>query len=152
MKTSIFFMTGWLAAAGCSWGTGPDEKVAEEVATAFAEAYFDCDLTRALRYVTPESRRWVAFAASNVGQATVDLLNGRGEDEQTTVTLTGREQADDSTVVVRLRVENGLAADSIGAAGSIGDGDCYALRVVNREGRWMVKMEGLPRSERRSRD
>ena len=66
------------------WGcheakTSAEEKAMNRVA-AFADAYFNYDFGEALKMVTPESEKWLRFAASNVTQGDVDLLNAQDDD------------------------------------------------------------------------
>ena len=141
-----------LCMAACEGQNSSERTVAEKVTAAFSDAYFNYDFKRAEEYITPESRQWLHFAASNVRQETLDVLNQLGDEELPTVILGGTEAIDDSTQRVSVTVRNIVDADSIGQPASVSDEATFRLTLVNREGNWKVKMEGLPRSERRSRD
>ena len=119
-------------------------------AEGFADKYFNYDLAGAAGLCTPESGKWIAFAASNVTQEDVDMLNAREESAECsaeTVELTG-----DSTATAECRVENFLRPDTLGRPAEMTGEAVYAISLVKRNGRWLVKMEGLPQSGRRSRD
>ncbi|MBR0049078.1 MAG: hypothetical protein IJP74_07165 [Prevotella sp.] len=135
---------------GCDDTAGEGQEVAERVATAWGQAYFNYDFQRAAKYVTSESNRWLSFAASNIYQSDVDLL--REQEEGVSVEVDDYCELDDSTAEVILTVRNFLQRDTIGRAGRFIDEAGYRVTVVRREGRSMVRMEGLPRSEKHSRD
>ena len=117
---------------------------------AFAEAYFNYDFKKAQRWVTPESVKWLQFAASNVSQEDIDLINE--QEDEATVEVAEFEYVNDSVSVVTVEVQSFLQKDSIGKAGSMTDQAPFRLTVVERDGKPRVRMEGLPRSERQSRD
>ncbi len=131
----------------------PEDKERAAVAEAvegFADKYFNYDLAGAAGLCTPESGKWIAFAASNVTQEDVDMLNAREEAavcSAETVELTG-----DSTATAECRVENFLRPDTLGRPAEMTGKAVYEICLVKRNGRWLVKMEGLPQSGRRSRD
>ena len=130
-------------------GCANNDNEAEHVARQWGEAYFNYDFKHALDFVTPESERWLRFAASNITQADLDALQENG---QATVDLDGYYPGSDTTGTAYLNVSNWLCPDSIGRAGSRQELEAFQVSMVNRNGRWMVRMEGLPRSERQSHD
>jgi hypothetical protein len=130
---------------GCTVG----ENDAERVAHQWGEAYFNYQFKQALDFSTPESERWLRFAASNITQADLDALQKNG---QAVVSLDGYYAGSDTTGTAYLNVSNWLCPDSIGHAGSLQEQATFQVSLVKRDGRWMVRMEGLPRSERQSRD
>ena len=130
---------------GCTVG----ENDAERVAHQWGEAYFNYQFKQALDFSTPESERWLRFAASNITQADLDALQKNG---QAVVSLDGYYAGSDTTGTAYLNVSNWLCPDSIGHAGSLQEQATFQVSLVKRDSRWMVRMEGLPRSERQSRD
>ena len=100
---------------GCDDTAGEGQEVAERVATAWGQAYFNYDFQRAAKYVTSESNRWLSFAASNIYQSDVDLL--REQEEGVSVEVDDYCELDDSTAEVILTVRNFLQRDTIGRAG-----------------------------------
>ena len=138
-----------LLAAVLLTGCADDENEAERVVHQWGEAYFNYQFKQALDYVTPESERWMRFAASNVTQEDLNALQKNG---QAVVTLDGYYAGSDTTGTAYLNVSNWLRTDSIGRAGSRQDQASFQVSLVKRDSRWMVRMEGLPRSERQSHD
>ena len=125
------------------------QTAAEQSALQWGEAYFNYNFFEAAKHATPESERWLRFAASNVTQQDLDALSSNGRAE---VILDGYYAGADSTGIAYLRVNNWLCMDSIGSAGSR-IGSCeFQVLLIKREGRWLVRMEGLPQSEKQNRD
>lgn len=150
MKRFVLFALGLLLCIGCEQSEKDlDAEVLERVA-AFAEAYFNYDFEKALKMVTPDSEKWLRFAASNVTQEDVDLLNA--QEGVATVDAEGYERLNDSTLAVRLTVRDFLTKDSLGAAGRIEAEGQFRFVAIRQDKSFLVRMEGLPRSERQSRD
>ena len=127
-----------LAAAACQPGDTASEN-AEAVARDFAEAFFNHDYAEALRYVTPESERQLRFAASNISEADVALLNGRGK--EATVSVKNCEQTADTAATAVIVVEDYLDFDSIEGSGQTVDTGEYRFKLVKRGRRWQVAIE-----------
>ena len=142
---TILCLLATLLMTGCA----DNNSEAEHVARQWGEAYFNYDFKHALDFVTPESERWLRFAASNITQADLEALQANG---QATVELDGYYAGSDTTGTAYFNVSNWLCPDSIGRAGSRQEQASFQVSMVNRDGRWMVRMEGLPRSEKQSRD
>jgi hypothetical protein len=137
-----------LLLAGCDLGVSGDEA-AQEAAVAWADAYFNCDFHEAAEYATPESEKWLRFAASNTTEAGLELLRERN----------ARVEADDyfpvaydTLRVIKLTVWNHLLPSVPGQEVRQAEKGEFIVTVVNRDGSWKVRMEGLPRSEKQSRD
>ena len=150
MKKCMFFVAAVLATASCQETPAQMDEEAGRKATAFATAYFNYDFKKALETVTPESEKWLRFAASNVTQEVVDALNARNG--EATVEIADMYRTDDSTMTVNVVVGNFLLQDSIGQGGRNVEEALFRLTVVKRDGKSYVRMEGLPRSEKQSRD
>jgi hypothetical protein len=115
----------------------------DDAAIRWADAYFNYDLRTAQRYVTPESRTWLSFLASNMTEADVEIL--RQQDESATIQLTSCKQVNDSTWMASLSVRNFMIIDSIGQTGHIVSEAEFTVPIVKRNKRTFVKMNGLPR-------
>ncbi len=152
MNKYLIGLSCLLGITACTGQRSSEMTVAEEVTTDFARAYFNYDYKRAQQYITPESKKWLRFAATNVTQQTLDLLNQRNEDKQTDVSLESSEVLNDSTQIVSVSVTNYVDTDSLGQQPFVREEAVYRMKVVCRDDKWMVRMEGLPRSEKRSRD
>ncbi|MBQ8064286.1 MAG: hypothetical protein IJ200_01335 [Prevotella sp.] len=138
-----------LVVAGCQLVEDKDDA-ALNAASGWAEAYFNCDYQEAGKYATEESGKWLRFAASNTTDDDLQVLQQAGgvqvtADEYFTV-------ANDTLRQVTLHVSNFLATGTLGQPARIADRGTFVVTLVNRNGKWKVRMEGLPRSERQSRD
>ena len=60
--------------------------------------------------------------------------------------------ANDTLRVVTLTVRDFLKATAVGATAELQQEGRFLVTVVKRDGEWKVRMEGLPRSEKQSRD
>lgn len=152
LTVGIVMLTGFFALSlftSC-FDNEEGSDVVDDAATCWADAYFNYDLKTAQRYVTPESRDWLSFLASNMTEADVEIL--RQQDEEAVVQLVSCEQVDDSTWMATLTVSNFMMIDSLGQTGHmVGEAE-FSVPVVQRNKRTFVRMEGLPRSGRQSRD
>lgn len=151
MRIRAFLATFALSLCSCTHtGNGPQD-MAEAAAAEFAEAYFNYHYKDAAAAATADSRKWLEYAASNVTQGDVDKL--RSAEEDATVEIVSSAFEDDSRTkcAVRVNVGNFLRKDSInGKPGGYAKNACFLLRVELDEGtgRWLVRMAGLPRSEK----
>lgn len=143
-------MTAVAALSACSDSRLSQQKNAASTATAFAEAYFNYDLTAACKLTTPETQDWLRFVASNINEEDIEVLNARSEGAM--VTLTQCEMVNDTMCEAHVVVDNYLVADSIGRPLQLRHNDDYQLTLVLRDGRWQVRMADLPRSERHNHD
>ncbi len=133
---------------GCAL-TDSDDNAATDAAEQWAWAFFNCDFHEAAAYCTAESNQWLRFAASNITEEDLKLLQG------TAVEVTPTEyfpEANDTMRVVELKVRNFLKPTAIGTPSTIQEEGLFHVCVVNRDGKWLVRMAGLPRSEKQSRD
>ena len=147
MKLLLLFVAAILM-AGCDAGMNGDQQ-ARKVAGDWADAYFNYDFKDASGYVTPESQKWLQFAASNVTEQELKLIQEAGG---AMVTVSeGFDEANDTMRLVTLTVTNSLKPSAQGKADLTKDGT-FKVVVVKREADWQVKMAGLPRSEKQSRD
>ncbi len=132
----------------CGGGLDGDAD-ARQTALRWADAYFNCDYHEAAACVTDDSQKWLRFAASNTTAADLELLRNtpaivQDDDIKTAV--------GDSVRVVSLTINNYLDANGLGdRAKQLKEGR-FLITVVVQDGDWKVRMEGLPRSEKQSRD
>ena len=145
----IFFFAAALAVFSC----GEDRSVgddAEACARMFGESYFNFRLHRALDLCTPESERWVRLLASNLTQDDLDLYNAQAGPAR--VQVEGLTFTSDTTAEALLSVADFVQLGAIGRPASVVSEGQVSLRLVRRQGEWLVRMEGPLRSERQSRD
>ena len=60
-------------ASSCEFHAGSSRQLKKQV-DSFAVYYFNWQFHKAVRFVTPESEKWMSYAASQVHQADIDLL------------------------------------------------------------------------------
>ena len=147
-KSVLFIAVLWLLNA-CGFGVGAPDADVKEQAQEFAEAYFNYDFITACRFATSESEKWLRYAASNVTQEDVDLINANSERASAEVTACHRQN--DSIAHVMVMVHHAMLKDSIGHPVYVADEIEFALTLVRRDGNYLVRMEGLPRNEKQSR-
>lgn len=145
----IFFL--FCIIVSCSDSSENKEKEdITHVTAEFASHYFNFDLNGAVSLCTRESGRWISFMASNIMQEDIDVL--RSQDSGATYDIGAVTCVDDTSAVVECRVFNFLKIDTIGQAGKITRQATYEIPLVKRNGKWLVKMEGLLQSERQNPD
>lgn len=128
----------------CSPDMNKDEDLIEKQLKSFAENYFNFDYSRALPFTTPESYPWIRFAVSNVMSNDLDALHE--VEEEATASVDDIHLVTDSTATAVCKMKNVFVSDSIGKGGHLTDEVVYHFNLVKRNGHWLVKMEGLPRS------
>ena len=141
-------MIGLLLLTGCG-ETAENDDAARKVVEAWGDAYFNCDYHEAEQYVTEESGKWLRFAASNTTQSDLELLQNQNATVKAGDCFS---VASDTLRVVRLKVENYLSPTALGEASRQEAEGVFEVTVVKRANGWQVRMEGLPRSEKQSRD
>ena len=148
MKLLLLFAMAILM-AGCDTGMNGDQQ-AREVAGDWADAYFNCDYKDASNYVTPESQKWLQYAASNTTEQDLKLLQEAGG---AMVTVSdGFDEANDTMRLVTLTITNSLKTAKQGQTSEVAKDATFKVVVVKRDADWQVRMAGLPRSEKQSRD
>lgn len=145
MKLLLLFLAAILM-AGCDMGIDGDQQ-AKNVAEAWADAYFNCDYKDASGYVTPESQKWLQYAASNTTAEELKVLKDAGGAQVAVEELF--DEANDTMRLVTLNVTNSLKPSKNPEL--VKDG-MYKVVVVKRADSWQVRMVGLPRNEKQSRD
>lgn len=112
-------------------------------ATQFAQDYFNCRYRQALQSCTPESAKWLHYAASNITQADLDVLNSR--DKEATCDVVDIATTSDSTSVATLKIKDFFLLDSIGKPGTINDEALLELTMKRAGDKWQVQLSALPR-------
>ena len=126
-----------------------DDDQATAIAIEWGEAFFNCDYHAAEALSTPDSRRWLQFAASNTTQQDLDLLKQHAAEVEATDFF---PEANDTLRVVELMVRNSVKPTIAGEEPSQIEKAMFRTTVVKRNGSWLVRMASLPRSEKQSRD
>lgn len=144
MQRFFLFMLLTIAAMACHFDNQDGSEQADLAVTEWAEAYFNCQFEKAARLVTPESRKWLRFAATNITEKDIEVL--RALDAGATVILVSCEQENDTTWAAVVDVEHFLLTDSLDQGGHMADEGTFRVNVVERNQRMYVKMEGLPQN------
>ena len=149
MKRTLSMLAVMAMFASCEIGQ-PGDDAARETAEKWAKAYFNCDFHEAADYTTEESSNWLRFAASNISADDLQVLQAGGGAQ-----ISANDYfpvANDTLRVVELSVSHFLAPVALGESPRLEDEATFQVTVVLRDNRWLVRMEGLPRSEKQSRD
>ena len=146
MKQLLLFLAAILV-AGCDVGMDGDQQ-AREVAGDWADAYFNCDFKDASGYVTPESQKWLQYAASNTTAEELKMLKDAGGAR---VSVNNSfDEANDTMRLVTLNVSYVLTTQQQKPV--LAEEGIFKVTVVKRDGEWLVRMAGLPQSGKQSRD
>ena len=137
-----------LALTACNMMQNDDDQ-ATAIAIEWGEAFFNCDYHAAEALSTPDSRRWLQFAASNTTQQDLDLLKQHAAEVEATDFF---PEANDTLRVVELAVRNSVKPTIAGEQPSQIEKAMFRTTVVKRNGSWLVRMASLPRSEKQSHD
>ncbi|MBR5687926.1 MAG: hypothetical protein IKX36_08200 [Prevotella sp.] len=117
----------------------------------FCAAYFNLQYEEALKYCTPESQKWISFAASNISEE--DLAVMRNREGGTSIEVTEIDAHDTDTIgQATVKAGNYLSIEKIDDKAYIADEGIFHFDLVKRDGKWKVRMAGLPRNEMRNRD
>ena len=141
---AIFCLLIGAVSAGCM---SEEEERAAAQAKKFAENYFNLHFEEAYETCTPDSRKWIAFRASNITER--DLEAVRNATEEAYVSSVSCELTSDSTTLARCTVHEALTADSLEQReGRILEKAEYTIPLVKQGRRWRVRMEGPLRNAR----
>lgn len=135
-KTILSTFAVCLSVIACG-GHGNDND--DEITTAvdsFATAYFNYDFKAAIRHSTPESEKWLRFAASNILDEDIELL--RAQDEGATHSVDSISYQTDSTATAVCKVHNYVRRDTLGKPARLVKECVYYIDVVRKNGRWTV--------------
>lgn len=148
MRNCLLLFIAAVLSGSCAETSITDNELKKQV-TAFAEAYFNYNMPEAQKYVTPESVKWLQFASSNITQENLDALNKEDDAE---IEIEDYQEMDDSTRLVSLYVSSYYTIASIENSECTNADGIYQLTLVKRNKEWLIKMEGLPQSEKPDRD
>ena len=131
----------------CELGMDGDQQ-ARQVAGNWADAYFNCDFKDASGYVTPESQKWLQYAASNTTEEELKMLKNAGGAR---VSVDDSfDEANDTMRLVTLNVTNVLTTQQQKPV--IAEEGTFKVMVVKRDGEWQVRMAGLLQSGKQNHD
>lgn len=136
------------ATVSCEHQADGSERQLLATVDSFATVYFNCQYHLAEKFCTPESRQWISYAASQLTQDDIDLINQ--QEERATIELGDVAYDGDTAAFVNLSVHNYLKMDTIGGKPHMAKEDDYRLLVVKQDGqkRWKVSLKTMPRVEK----
>ncbi len=127
---------------------GPRHEGSEEqllaTADSFATAYYNWHFWDCARHCTDSSQIWLQYAASNVRQADIDLLNAQGEGAGHKITNVSYGQ-DGSSATVSVSVSHFLQMDTIGTAAHLVEEATFELPMRRTDRGWQVNLGSLPK-------
>jgi len=142
------FAAALLLLGSCDNHPGSERQL-KEVTDSFATAYYNWDFPTAAKYATPDSRKWLQYAAAQVHKEDIEALKTM---EMATFELGDIVYHKDSTAEIKVTVNNYLGMDTIGSLSHIVEKGIFTLSLKYSNEEWKIRMANLPRSERQSRD
>lgn len=150
MKFRILIIAAMILLAACGRNSDNTENIKSDVGE-FAKYLFNYDFHNAMKFCTPESRKWILYMASNINEDDLRIL--RSQENGATVEVSDiSTNWTDSTGTATVKVNNFMQLDTIGHSGRILREGIFKFSFVHSGNRWTVRMEGLPRSEKSGRD
>ena len=151
MRIKLLTAATLLSLLSCTKNSPAHDDMVRACIDSFAVHYFNFEFSRAIPFVTPDSEKWLQLAASNVTQDDLDLLYQ--QEERAEIDTENMEMTiNDSVATAWVNVTNFLDMTAIGESGKISKEATFCLSLVRLDDKWKIKMEGLPRSEKRNRD
>ena len=108
---------------------------------AWSEAYFGFDYEEALDYMTPESGKWIRFAATNITEKDVSFINEHNKGAKVEI-IDRQMMPGDTTCSARIRVSDFVLLGFVEQENKVIDVAEYQITLAKRDGEWQVKMEG----------
>lgn len=122
-----------------------DEAQLKETVDSFATNYYNWRFEAAKAYCTPESGRWLRYAASQVHQEDVDVLKAQAQGAK--YEIQDIAYADnDTTATISISVRDFLRMDTIGTVAHLTKEAAYTFTAVRRNEKWKVALSSLPRA------
>ena len=137
--------------ASCQMFNDNTSGAADKVVISWADAYFNYDYKKALKYMTPESEKWIQFAASNITEEDVEFIRQQVNAAKAEIKEQHITESDTIGAMV-ISVSNYVQLGTIGKGNQVIDNGEFYIPLVKRDGQWKIRMEALPRNERQSRD
>ncbi len=150
MKYYLLFALAFLFSS-CQLSDTNSPDAIDKPLTAWAEAYFGFDYEEALDYMTPESEKWICFAASNITEKDITFINENNKGVKTEI-IDRYIMAGDTSCSARIRVSDFVQLGFVGQENKVIDQAEYQITLVKRDRKWLVKTEGPLRSGRQSHD
>ncbi|MBQ1801366.1 MAG: hypothetical protein II011_11510 [Prevotella sp.] len=129
----------------CDFHAGSSRQLKKEV-DSFAVYYFNWQFHHAVRFVTPESEKWMHYAASQVHQADIDLLQSKELPASCEINEIVYSE-DDKTAIAHVTIQNYLRMDTIGKAATIVNTAQFDIPLIyqSETDKWIVEVNELLR-------
>ncbi|MBQ2216904.1 MAG: hypothetical protein II416_11575 [Prevotella sp.] len=129
----------------CDFHAGSSRQLKKEV-DSFAVYYFNWQFHHAVRFVTPESEKWMHYAASQVHQADIDLLQSKELPASCEINEIVYSE-DDKTAIAHVTIQNYLRMDTIGKAATIVNTAQFDIPLIYQPetDKWIVEVNELLR-------
>ncbi|MBQ8715398.1 MAG: hypothetical protein IJ552_09370 [Prevotella sp.] len=150
MKYYLLFALVFLLGS-CQISDNDTLDAVDKPLSTWAEAYFGFDYEEALDYMTPESEKWIRFAASNITEKDVAFINEHNRNVKTEI-IDRYIMAGDTSCSARIRVSDFVQLGFVGQEDKVINQAEYQITLVKRDDKWKVKMEGPLQSGKQSRD
>lgn len=140
MKYYLLF--AWVFLLGsCQSGDMDSAEAVDKPLNEWAEAYFSFNYKEALEYMTPESEKWIRYAASNITEQDIQYINEHNKDVRTEI-VDRYIMAGDTTCSAHIRVSDFVQLGFVGQNGKVVDQAEFQVELVKRNGKWLIRMEG----------
>lgn len=146
LRTSFTLILAAMLYTFTACGHSRNEGEQKEVIDSFSTAYYNWQFKKALKYCTPESEKFIKFAATNVHQADIDIL--RAQDDGAGHDINDITYPNDTMAIVTITVNNYLRMDTIGCAGKMIKHAQFTLNMRYRNSKWMVHLINLPQKNK----
>lgn len=114
-------------------------EIIHERVDSFAVKYFNWQYPQCVKYVTPESKKFLEMLSTNVTENNVEMLRSFAEDA--TIYIDDIMLIDDNNAKASVTIHNYLAADSIGRDIKLHEEGSAELKLVRKAEAWYVDME-----------
>lgn len=137
--------------ASCQLNDENSANAVDKSLNKWTEAYFNFDYKKAMEYMTPESGKWIRFAASNITEQDIEFI--KAQQVETHVDIIDRQMAEgDSLCNAKIHVSHFIQLGLRPEDNKVIDEADFLIQLVKRDGDWLIKTEGLPQSGKQSLD
>lgn len=140
MKYYLLFVLAWMLNS-CQLHDENASDAVDKPLLAWSEAYFGYNYKEALDYMTPESEKWIRFAASNITEEDISFINEHNKGAKVEV-IDRHILEGDTTCSARIRVTDFVQLGFVGQEGKVVEQAEYQITLAKRDGKWKVRMEG----------
>ena len=147
MQKSIFIAIIAMLMYSCCDLSGDAKETIKKDIIGFSDAYFNFKLEEAAHFCTESSKKWIRFYASNIHLADLEVIRSQKNSAQIHIDDI-IYNAEDSTGIAVVRVENFISLDTLGLPGHIVDQSVFHISFILHNGTCLVRMEAPLRNEK----